>query len=416
MAKNHLTANTVRKAVYSGADNSRYVLWDDTPRGLGLRVFPSGRKSFVLSYRVNGRKRLMALGDYGVLTLDTARRRARSELVDVESDAADPLQEKRKRTLEARTGTVEQLFLAYVEARKNDPRRPMKRHADYLDLANDAIFPKLGSQSWKELRRSDIRAWHSGFGDRPYYGNRALQALRAAFYWRLRQDDDVQLAGPDARNPCWGIELFPEHARQVRMELDEVPLLESAIDGAAGDPYVRAYFRVVLATGCRRGEALALKWDDVSLDGKVPTATFRDTKNRRDLTVPLSRYAVAALKSLPRLKKNPHVFIGRVHGTHLTAVSKAWQRIRKTLGRPDLRIHDLRRSFGSWLGDAGFTSKQIGATLGHRSDITSRVYMQLGDDSKRAAVDAVDTLMDNARLPPKKRSKNVIPMKASRRR
>lgn len=58
-----------------------------------------------------------------------------------------------------------------------------------------------------------------------------------------------------------------------------------------------------------------------------------------------------------------------------------------------MRIHDLRRTFGSWLGDAGFTSKQIGTTLGHKSDITSRVYMALGDTSKRSAVDAVERLM-----------------------
>jgi len=411
MAKNHLTERDIAKAAYSGAGNARHVLWDDEPRGLGLRVFPSGRKAFVLSYRVNGRKRLMALGDHGVLSLKRARRRAKAELADVENDAIDPLDQKRIHTLEARTGTVEQLFLAYLEARKTDPRRPMKRHADQLSLAQDAIFPKLGARSWRELRRSDIRAWHSGFGDRPYYGNRALQALRAAFYWRLRQDDDVQLKGPDARNPCWGVELFPETAREVRMELSDVPALEAAIEGGTDDPYVRAYFRLLLATGCRRGEALQLKWADVALEADPPTVKFRDTKNRSDLALPLSAYGAAALKTLPRLKRNPYVFVGRIPRTHLTAVSKAWQRIRKTLGRPDLRIHDLRRSFGSWLGDAGFTSKQIGATLGHKSDITSRVYMQLGDESKLAAVNAVDALMSKARLPKKGRANNIVPLK-----
>jgi phage gpG-like protein len=53
----------------------------------------------------------------------------------------------------------------------------------------------------------------------------------------------------------------------------------------------------------------------------------------------------------------------------------------------------LRRTFGSWLGDAGFTSKQIGTALGHKSDITSRVYMALGDESKQAAADAIERLM-----------------------
>lgn len=393
MTRRHLTERAIAKAAYSGAGNARCTFWDDQPRGLGLRIFPSGRKSFVLAYRINGRKRLMGLGDIGILNLAAARRRARAELAELERASVDPLEQKRIHTLEARTGTIERLFSAYLEARKSDPRRPMKRHADQLALARHAIFPKLGARSWRELRRSEVRAWHGDFAARPYYGNRALQALRAAFYWRLRQDDDVEMKGPDARNPCWGIELFPETARAVRMELSEVPALEAAINGASRDPYVRSYFRLVLATGCRRGEALKLQWDDVSLDAKAPTVTFRDTKNRSDHTVPLSPYAARALKDLPRLAKNPHVFVGRVPRSHLAAVSKAWQRIRKALGRPDLRIHDLRRSFGSWLGDAGYTSKEIGATLGHRSDITSRVYMQLGDDSKRAAVNAVDVML-----------------------
>jgi integrase len=85
------------------------------------------------------------------------------------------------------------------------------------------------------------------------------------------------------------------------------------------------------------------------------------------------------------------------------------------MGRKDLRIHDLRRSFGSWLGDAGFTSKQVGATLGHRSDITSRVYMQLGDVSKLAAVTAIDKLIVKSRQPKAKRGNNVISLNRRRR-
>jgi len=83
----------------------------------------------------------------------------------------------------------------------------------------------------------------------------------------------------------------------------------------------------------------------------------------------------------------------RASGTHLVAPDKAWGRIRSTAGLAHLRMHDLRRTFGSWLGDAGFTSKQISSTLGHKTDITSRVYMSLGEGSKRAAVDAVEQLI-----------------------
>lgn len=78
MAK--LTKRTIEAATYTGTDNARCVLWDDDPPGFGLRVFPSGKRSFVLSYRVNNRKRMLTLGAYGALTLAEARKRARRQL------------------------------------------------------------------------------------------------------------------------------------------------------------------------------------------------------------------------------------------------------------------------------------------------------------------------------------------------
>lgn len=407
-----LTIRRIESAKYKGSDNERCVLWDDNPRGLGLRIFPSGHKSFLLSYRIAGRKRLMTLGDYGVLTLDQARSRAKTELAAIENQSVDPLAEKRKRELEARTGTVKAMFLAYLEDRKP------KSAAELLKIAERQIWKPFGARGWRELRRSEVRSWHEGIkvSAGPYAANRALQALRAAFYWRLWREDDSPGDRPsqrDTRNPCAGIELFPEKRRQVRLEIDQLPKLQQAIDAETPDEYLRALFRFVLAVGCRKAEALSLKWDDV-VGGDSPAVTFRDTKSGDDHTVPLSAYAAGLLKSLTRVKGNPFVFVGHKHGSHLQSVNKAWERIRKNAGVEHVRIHDLRRSFGSWLGDAGFTSKQIGTVLGHKSDITSRVYMALGTKSKRAAVDAMQTLMTNAGKPKKKAKVVAFPKRLAR--
>src|SRR5205823_9113524 len=92
-----------------------------------------------------------------------------------------------------------------------------------------------------------------------------------ADYWRLWQEDDSpgnRRRESDTRNPCAGIDLRPETRRQVRLELAQLPELERAIDAQTDDPYLRAYFRFVLATGCRRSEALRLKWADVALPEK----------------------------------------------------------------------------------------------------------------------------------------------------
>ena len=396
----HLTKRLIDSAVYQGTGNSRDVRWDDNPRGFGLRVYPGGeRKAFVLSYRVNGVKRLMTLGDYGVLTLEQARQAARHALHAVESEQADPLVEKRKAASAARTGTVQAMFDAYVEARVHDPRRPM-RAADYpRRLAQLYINPRFGARQTDDIRRSEIREWHGSLAHIPIQANRALQYLKAAFQWRLAQSDDRPDSRADVRNPCWGVRLYPERPRTVRLELTELPRLEAAIDAEATDPYLRTFLRFVLATGCRRGEALKLHWTDVTINESTGTVVFRDTKGGGDHSVPLSAYAAKLLQALPKVKDNPHVFVGRIPGAPLVAPDKAWGRIRARAGLPNLRMHDLRRTFGSWLGDAGFTSKQIGSTLGHKTDITSRVYMSLGEASKRSAVDAVEQLITGKPAP-----------------
>jgi len=389
-----LTIRRIEQASYAGKGNARYILWDNKPRGLGLRVLPSGRKSFVLSYRnTAGLRRLISLGDLGVLSLEQARHQAEDELRAIRRDHTDPLAQKRSRQLEARTDTVQALFEAYLADRKP------KREAALRSTANLYILPEFGKRPWREVRRSEVRAWHQGI-KRTYAANRALQAMRAAIYWRLWQEDDS--AGEregkrDTRNPCAGVPLRPEYARQVRLEIGDLPKLESAIDSKVADPYVRALFRFLLATGARRGEALKLKWADVTLQGTACSVTFRDTKAGGDRLVPLSALALRLLKSLPKIDGNPFVFAGHRAGEALSGVVKAWERVRAEAGLPHLRIHDLRRSFGSWLGDEGFSSKQIGTVLGHRTDITSRVYMALGDESKRDAVNAVQRLMRRRR-------------------
>jgi integrase len=306
----------------------------------------------------------------------------------VEGEQADPVAEKQARRVEAATGSVEAMFRAYVADVKP------KRDTALLQMAERHIFPRFGSRPWRELRRSEVRDWHRGI-DRTYAANRALQALRAAYYWRLWRDDDApgdSQEKRDTRNPAAGIPMRQEKPRQVRLELSELPRLEKAIDAETDDPYLQAYFRFVLATGCRRSEALQLKWSDVRLEGS-PAVTFRETKDGSDRAVPLSSAAARQLRALPRVAGNPYVFVGHRKGSHLAEPNKAWNRIRAAAGLPHLRIHDLRRSFGSWLGDSGFTSKQIGSVLGHRTDITSRVYMALGSETQREAVDAVERMM-----------------------
>ena len=106
-----LTKRSIDSFAYQGHDGKRDVRWDATLPGFGARIYPNNKKAFVLSYRVNGRKRFMTLGNYGVLTLVQAKDLARRHLVGV-IDGNDPLENRKKA---AKGETVKDLCTAYLE-------------------------------------------------------------------------------------------------------------------------------------------------------------------------------------------------------------------------------------------------------------------------------------------------------------
>ena len=190
-------------------------------------------------------------------------------------------------------------------------------------------------------------------------------------------------------NPCYGIEINKERPRCTILRPAELPILAKAI-AEEEDPVVQAFFWMCLYTGARKSELLELTWDRVSLESKRlrGSITFALTKNGDPHTVPLSADAVRVMREIPCRETSNFVFPHRDEDKARVNVNKAWGRVRAAAGLPELRIHDLRRSVGSWLGANGCTAEMIGALLNHRSNITSQVYVQLGElDVKQALVD-----------------------------
>jgi integrase len=421
-----LTAKYCASAKYKGDPNKKKnkdIRWHTDPTGLGLRIYPTGIKSWVLQYRLpSGIKKLMTLAKYGEMTLEQAEKDAKVRLGRLHSsDQIDPLAARQAQKLDATTDTVDQLLEAWLAARNP------KRAADVRSNAELYTHKAMGSRPWRTLTRAEVRAWHAKNGKRSKASaNHALAHLRAAVYWRILQDDDTEGNAPerrkyqrDARNPCAGVQLFKIKERQVRIEPEDWPKFVAAIEfetspkrfkgvvagnGASfktdfkTDPYMRAFFHFCIAMGCRKTEARTLEWSNVKLSHPA-RVTFRGVKAQNgeiiDRTVPLSDYAAKWLKDLEPQEGNSFVFCGFKKGQPIISVNKIWKRIRERAGFPHVWIHDLRRTFGSWLGDVGFSDKQVGTVLGHKSQITSKVYMALSDKPKQFAVDAVGSFLDS---------------------
>jgi integrase len=199
--------------------------------------------------------------------------------------------------------------------------------------------------------------------------------------------------------PCLGVERNKERPRRTILHPVDIPSRGRAID-AYPDQVARALLWMCLCAGARRGELQALTWDRVVLDvkrrrGEIALAL---TKNGEPHAVPLSAEAVRVSKALPRRQSTNATAPDRSGCKARVTAGKAWGQIRDAASLPDLRIHDLRRSVGSWLGASGCTAETIGALLNHKSDVTSKVYVQLDElDARRALVDRGASILRTAR-------------------
>ena len=368
-----LTKAKIDAFKYEGDGKSRDVRWDDAIRGFGLRIYPSDRKAFVLSYRTHGRKRLITLGEFGPLTLENARNAATRRKGDL-IDGKDPLAQ---REAASKVKTMGELCRVYLE-----------RHAINLRTASEEkrridqhILPLWENRRVDALKRSEIAEAHHKVGqDRPYEANRRLALLRRILN-KARLWGFVDEGWP---NPAVGIPMHPEESRDRWVTPDELPRLAKAIDEEP-NVYVRSALWLFLLTGMRKSELLQAKWEDIDWDREE--LRLGKTKSGRTHYVPLSPPAVAVLRTVPRQEFNRYILCGARKGQHLVNISIPWYRVRERAGVPDVRLHDLRRTVGSWLAQAGNDLHLIGKVLNHSNLATTQVYARFSQDVVHKALD-----------------------------
>ena len=368
----NLTIKAIKAIKYRGGWD---VHWDGNITGLGLRVYPSGKKAFVLSYRSRGRKRLMVLGKFGVMTVDEARIKARKLLVEA-GGGDDPLESQRRA---AQGNTFGELSDAYIERHAKVHKRSWKEDQRRLR--------RLIPANWRSRRvdgitRGDVAALHSRVGaDHPYEANRLLALLKLMF--RLASQWGFMEEG--APNVATGVTKFKESSRKRWVTPAELPPLAQAIDRES-NVYVRAALWLLLLTGMRKNEVLQAKREDV--DWKRGVLRLPTTKAGEEQSVTLNGPALAIMQSVPTEEDNPYLLPGAKRGRPLVNIDVPWRRVRSLAGLSDVRLHDLRRTTGSWLSQAGEDLNLIKNALRHADLSTTLVYARLGEDAPREAMEA----------------------------
>ena len=377
-----LTQNAVSRLKFDRAGPSVQIRWDDKVPGLGARVYPSGKRSYLIDYRdADGLKRRSVLGPANVMALAQARDKAREQLSALRMTGADPLKEKRAAQLQ-RWGDYRKSYIQHIEKKGNKAWKDQDRLLERMTARWDSR--NIGS-----ISRQDVAALHHKIGTdqpgrpgTPYLANRLLSYLSHAFNIAV----DIASYPEQNPNPARRIKRFKETSRRRRVELEELPTLFAAIE-AEPNRVAANYLKLILFTGMRRSEALSARWRYWDKTRKV--LVLPDTKQGEPHAVPLNTLAVELLKGIKRTRGNPYIFA--TDSGHLVNPDKAWRRIRVSAGMPDLRIHDLRRSVGSLMAESNKSLHIIGAVLGHKKPATTAIYARLGH---KPAADALQEYGD----------------------
>jgi integrase len=377
------------------------VFYDSELTGFGLKVFPSGARSWLVEYRPGngGRsvsKRRMVFGTPKTLTPDQARNQAAALLAKVKL-GADPAGDRSDgRKADDVTGLLARFMDDHVRA-----KRKARTAALFDGYIKNHIVPLLGSRKAPALTRADVERLHKKIGKtNPVTANRVVSLLSAVYAYASR----AGLLPKGTTNPALGIDKYREQNRERFLTEPELLRLGDAIREAETTgidrpepkskhapkkpitigPHAAAAIRLLIFTGARLREILNLKWDHVDLQRGL--LFLPDSKTGKK-TIVLGGAALAILTNLKHVGN--YVIAGNDPDKPRADLQRPWALVSKRAGLEGLRLHDLRHSFASVGAGSGLGLPIIGKLLGHSNSKTTERYAHLAADPLRRASDAI---------------------------
>lgn len=350
----------------------RSYYYDTKMRGLGISITGTGTKSFIVYRWVNGKPERVTLGRYPDLSIEQARGMA-SEVNATIAKGENPNDKRRNDRAEITLGKMHAEYLErHAKIYKTEWEEDEKQFYRYLT--------PWEKRKLSTITKNDIQKLHQEIGrtNGNYAANRLLALLSIIF----NKANEFGLW--DKSNPASGIKKFPEKSRDRFLQVDEVPRFFDALRQEPND-IIRDYFLLSLLTGARRSNVQAMRWEQINLaqgEWYIP-----DTKNKTSQTIPLTEEAVIVLKRRKETATTDYVFPSTGKYGHLTEPKKGWQRILTRAGISNLRIHDLRRTLGSWQARTGASLAIIGKSLNHKTPQATAIYARLDLDPVRASVE-----------------------------
>jgi integrase len=372
----------------------RVYYYDTKTQGLAICITSTKKKTFFVYRKIDGRPERIKLERFPGMSIEQARGRA-SEINAAIAREENPAQVRRAGKEEL---TLGELFESYIKLHA-------KKHKSSWEADVKQFDRNLSS--WKKrklssIRKIDIHKLHQDVGDLngQYTANRLLALLSSIF------NQANKLGLWDKPNPVSGITKFKERSRSRFLQADELPRFFSALAEETNE-HARDYILLSLLTGARKSNVLAMRWDEINLEMKL--WTIPKTKNGDSHTIPIVPQALEILENRYTSKTSEWVFPSNSASGHLQDPKKAWQRLLERAEISDLRIHDLRRSLGSWQASTGASLVIIGKTLSHRNVNTTAIYARLNTDPVRDAMNkATQAIWDAGNQASSETNRNII--------
>ncbi len=430
----HISFSKERLAALPLPEAGKRATYHDTKiQGLQLRVSPTGIKTFSVYRRMKGgQPERVTLGRFPAMTVEQARRQAAAINAEIEA-GANPAAVRRAVREEPTFAEMFEQFLAGKRKRDGSPISERTKR-DYSDVLRLYLEP-IKSRKLSHVARQDVKAIHAKVSKKSAaQADRALAVVSSVFNFAA----DLELF--EGTNPASRIQKNPAPSRDRFAQAAELPYLFAAI----GESSLSDFFLLALLTGARRSNVQAMAWRDLDLDGCIWRIGM--TKNGTPQNVTLSPEAVAALRARKGTTgTSPFVFPGEGKTGHLVEPKKAWaavllraslrrlldhleglgkltaeerqqaeqriaeapaaaakryQAIAAALGiepalydMTDLRIHDLRRTLGSWQAKTGASMAIIGKSLNHKTHQATAIYARLDLDPVRQSVETATSAM-----------------------
>lgn len=339
--------------------------------GFGVRITANGVRTYIVEKRLKGRSKRISIGRHGVLTVDQGRKKAQQLLAEI-SVGEDPLAKRRAERLQGIT--LNEAAEAYLTARKSLKERSIADYRRHLEKS----FGEWQGTSLSRITREMVSKRHTSLGAKsPAQADQAMRFLRAVFNYAQSAYTDPNGDPLIRDNPVKALTQtrawHPQKRRQTCIHRDQMPAFYAALMGLSNPrkpdatALARDYITFILFTGCRRSEASKLLWSDVDLERCL--FTLRDTKNGRDVTLPLPSPLATVLEARKKLeRKVSSVFVfAKNNGRNVGVPNKHIDRLITASG-VDFALHDLRRTFTTIADELDISENTIKRLLNHVTD------------------------------------------------